>query len=403
MIPALVGLWLLASAHGAGPGEAPGAARQDSDRGTEFGAPQQGAPAAILARQPGDLPRAEPGVWADFFDDLTPEKVEARVGAAALLEQARAEQAYAQADYTVALEILYALLEAEPDHPPALLVLGTTYFRLRRYGDGIVALERFVEVAPTQVWRTQVLGHCLYSLGYYERARDHYARVLEQLPDSPEAVRGLALAHLRLGDEDRALELLGQVIALEPANWEAQLHLERGEPELARASAERARDLAAHEPRPWFVLKSALYELGRDQEFAAAEARWRELDSLTQRLRAVHARLLYAPHDFDLLLRLADLCRATGDRDGLRAALDRAVNALPPERSRAELYIYALDSMLAIGDSVGAQSAADALARDCGDESRTWQRLENYYATLRDRTRQIEAGERFLRLRGEGR
>lgn len=384
------------------------ALQDEGGDGRELGGPANES-AAILARTPDELPRAEAGRWDGLFDAGDAGVVEA-LDPEVLRGMVSSEQAYRAGDLPAALEGLYDVLEAEPDLPPALLILGTTYFRLRRYGDTVVAFERLLEVAPTEAWRTQALAHAYYSLGDYERALPHYERVIDGQRAvgsevSPEALRGFALTHLRLGDEERALALLADVVAADPTNWEAhawsaQIRFDRGELEEARTSAEAARTLAPHEPRPWYVLANVLFELGEDEQADAVEARWRELDSLAQSIRRVRGQLLYQPGSYALAIELVELSRQAGDIDGVREGLDRAIRVIPPDIRRVDVYVYALDTLLAVGDTIAAANAAEALAITCADEADAWRRLELYYALTRDRKRQIEAGEKARRLGG---
>lgn len=358
---------------------------------------------SILERRPSELPRSAPGTWSTFFEDVDPASIAARIGAEPMRSLASAEAKYKSNDFPGALTILFPLLEEVPEMPPAMLILGTSYFRLRRYGDTIACLERFVEIAPSQVWRTQALGHSYYSLGRYEEARAHYQQVLQRLPDSPEAIRGLALSEMRLGDFEQALALLARVVEVDPENWEAhawraQILSDEGRLEEALEAAERARELVPHEPRPWFLLKNLYWELGRDEDADAAEARWRELDALTQTLRSVRGRLLFDPGNFDLARQAAELSARVGDVDGTRAALDVVVRAIPDGLRRVDVYVYALDLLWQLSDREGAQHAAEALARDCAEEPAAWRRLELYYAQTAQRRQQIEAGERYRRL-----
>ena len=50
--------------------------------------------------------------------------------------------------------------------------------------------------------------------------------------------------------------------------------------------------------------------------------------------------------------------------------------------------------------AVTAAGAVAALEANCADVPETWKRLERYYGRLRDRVKQVEAGERFRRLGG---
>ncbi|MEX1025373.1 MAG: tetratricopeptide repeat protein, partial [Planctomycetota bacterium] len=157
-------------------------------------------PPAALERLPSELPRAATDAWTESLAggevDLAPAASDAL---------ARAQRAYRSGDYPSAVEFAFAALEAEPDLPPALTLLGTTYFRLQRYGDTATCFERFCEVAPGELWRTQALGHAYYSLGRYERAHAHYQRVIATGRAGIDALRGRGLAELRLGREEEGL------------------------------------------------------------------------------------------------------------------------------------------------------------------------------------------------------
>lgn len=371
-------------------------------------APQQSAldEHPVLARTPSELPRATGEPWKDLFAEGD-EGVARRLGREVVVMLGGAESAYREGDFPVALDRLYGLLEAQPDLPPALLILGTTYFRLRRYGDSIVAFERLLEVAPGQVWRTQALAHAYYSLGDYDSALAHYEQVIPAQPEvSDEALRGHALAHYRLGQEDEALALLARAVELAPDNWEAhvwaaQIHFDRGDAELAQTSAVAARDLAPWEPRPWFVLSNVLYDLGEDEAAEQVEGRWRELDALTQNIRRVQGLMLFNPDSYNLAAELVQLAKRAGHRPAVRDGLDRMVRSIPPDIRRVDVYIFALDTLLELNDREAAAGAAHALTIDCADEADAWKRLEVYYALTRDRKRQIEAGEKARRLGGD--
>jgi tetratricopeptide (TPR) repeat protein len=313
-------------------------------------------------------------------------------------------RAYGQRDYPLALWWLYQLLEDEPDYPPALYQAATAHFRLRRYGDCALLLERFLEAVPHEVGATQALGHSLYSLGRYEEARAHYERVLAAQPEAAEALRGLALAHLRLGDEARALELLERVLALRPEhadaqNWIAQIHFDAGRAAEARAACERAIELDRSDPRPWFLLAAIHGEAGEASAAAEARARFETLSRLEQERLALEGVLLQSPLDALSLARLADVHVRRGDAPGAVEAVERLL-ALDPEDLGAR--ILALDVMEALGQADGARRRALELEAHCSEHVEAWERLERYWAGAGDITRQITAGERHRRMRAEG-
>jgi predicted Zn-dependent protease len=278
-----------------------------------------------------------------------------------------------------------------------------TYFRLRRYGDCAAVFERFVEVAPRARGATQALAHCYYSLGRYEDALTHYARVLEANPESVEALRGHALAHMRTGQLEPALELFDRCLELRPTHgdalyWKAQVLFDLGRLEQARATAEAARELDPFDPRPHYLLSQVLYELGDDEGSAAAERRFDELDLVERKVRTLEGLLLAEPRRPQLYARLIDVHRASGNDAAVRESVQRLIRAVPLDLDARAL---ALRQLRELGDLAAAQRVADGVERDFGESAEAWRVLRDHYGAVRDRVREVRAGERYLRLGGD--
>lgn len=362
---------------------------------------------AILLRTPDELPRAAPDAWKRFADPAERTALLTELGPELAERQTTAEREYLRERYPTALETLYAELEDQPDFPPGLMLLGTTYFRLRRYQDCVIALERLLEVAPQEIWRTQALGHSYYSLGDYARARSHYERVLATQPaelgTSTEALRGLALCHMREGDSETALKLLDQVLELNPDHPEAYTFRARilyadDRLDEALAAAERARKVAPYDPQPWYFSMRILYDLGREEEALSAETRWKELDRVAQEVRALENQLRFYPGSYPVLLRLCELAASIGDVQTTRGRLADMLQARPAEVPEVSLRVLALDVLESLDDSEGARVAALALEQTCAGELAAWQRLERFYATTRDRVNQVRCAGEVARL-----
>ncbi len=381
----------------------PAAAQDEGDTGRTSPAQsgETSAPAdpddprtAILERQPSEWTLAADGTWKSWDADVTPPE-------ALQPYLLRAVEAYVAGDMPIALIALYELLEEAPDYPSALHQSGVIYFRLRRYGDAIVAFERYLAVAPQRVADTRALGHCYYTLGQYDKARAHYEVVLELQPESVEARRGLALSFMRLGEAEAALEELGRVLELDAthanaAAWIAQILFDEERVEEALAAAERARDLDPFDPRPWFLLSQVHYDLGEDEEGDGASARFTQLNQIAQELRAAEARLLYDPRQAAVYSRLIGLHRQAGNLREVGRTLNRWRRVEP---ERVSVHIALLDLALEIKDGAAAEELAENLRRVAGDDLEAWQRLVRHYAGSRDRVRQAEAEAELGRLR----
>jgi tetratricopeptide (TPR) repeat protein len=395
MNPLLVGAALLLSALASG---------QDSGRGLP-------APSALfergalveqaLARDPADLPQAEPGRWKDFFQAEAQAQIGAQLGRSVLAALAAAEKHYTAADYPAALVVLYAVLEREADLPAAWLLAGACHYRLRRHGDGVTAYTRFLRVAPGEVRRTQALGHCLVGVGRFDEAEAHYLRVLAELPESFESLRGLGVARARAGEFEGALEALDRALGLRPGHtdarqWRGQvlLWLERAEEALAVAVSLIER--LPVDPRPRFLQMEALYDLGRGSEAEAIRPVWQRLDRLAQERRALESRLLLEPHQSLWVLELLRLAREAGDVEGAEQAFERLRRSAPDGMGAFELGVLEVETYLVL-DPARARTAAERLAVEAAEDPRTWQRMALYWGLLDEPERQQEAAERLRR------
>lgn len=352
------------------------------------------AVAPVLDESPESWPHSKPDAWSGWTPELAPE--------GELLDlMRRAAIHYHRGDLPESLAALYALLESEPDYPPALYQAGAIYFRLRRYGDAAYAFERYLAVAPQQVGDTRALGHALYTLGRYEEAEAHYRRVIEAGGEHPEALRGLALSEWRLGRPEAALAGLDRLLEIDPNHDEAQLWRarilhdeERSEEALAAAEAARERD--PFEPQAWFLLSRLYFEAGRDEEAEAARARFLQLDLVEQETRVIESQLLYAPRQPRLRARLVELRASTGDLHAVREAF---ADWMQFEPQGVPVRMHAIDVLVSLEDREGADLAAASLKAIAGDDAEAWAKLARYYATTRQRSLQVEAERRLGELR----
>jgi predicted Zn-dependent protease len=208
---------------------------------------------------------------------------------------------------------------------------------------------------------------------------------------------------MRLGESERALTELDAVLAMDPrhadaATWRASLLYDLERLEDALAAATLARDLDAFQPKPWFLLARIHGDRGAEQAAQEAQRRFEELSVISQELRGVESRLLYRPADRLLLRSACDLQRRAGNRAQLRESLARLFRTDP---SSVELRLYGLELTAGLGDEAAARLLAEQLAKLAPDNAQVWERLEQFYASIKDRKLQIEAGERRLRLRSK--
>lgn len=353
--------------------------------------------AAALRRDPSRLPRAPEGRWAGFDPKaLRPEELSPRYYAAlAALERAEPVAALAE---------LYSLLDEQPGWPPALHQCAVIHFRLQRYGDSAACARRFLEECPSRVGETRVLGHALYSLGLHAEARAHYERVLAAAPRDTEARRGLALCHARLGEGERALALLDEVVREKPGHveawtWIARLAFDAEDLPRARSAAERAAALDPFDPAPRYVLAQVLAEAGEEARARAERERFETLSRAAARLRQLESEEEYAPREARLPLERAQLCSALGDARRTGAAVRRWLQV---EGGSLAAHLQALDLLGPVDARELERSVALRSEELAGDSVPAWKRLEAYWLARGDQAKSLAAGERWRRLERGG-
>lgn len=369
-------LFAAAGTLGATQGGAPGVSAPESSPRTP--AELRARAAEALRRDPRQLPTA-----AERWLEWGPKDP---VDAGLQADLTAGMRAYAAQDYAAALAFLYALLDREADFPPALYQGALCYFRLRRYGDCAALMERFVRAAPREIGATQVLGHCYYTLGSYASARAHYELVLAAQPSSPEALRGLALSEMRLGNAARALELLAKVVELRPEHadahaWRAQILFDEGQSEAALVHAERARELEPWEPKPWFLLSRIFVELDREADAERARERFELISRVDQQVRQQEGLLLHDPARLDIWVQLVALQRSVENRPGVRNGLAR-LSAHAPADARTALFL--VDGYDWLGERSKAVEAARRAESLVGSDAESWAWLADFYRRIGD-------------------
>lgn len=346
-----------------------------------------------LAVKAAELPRAEVGAHAGWRSKPTPPLYDLALGR------------YREGDTPAAVDLLVLLLERDPESPPALLMLGGMYFRLRRYADAVYVFERFLAHAPDEVHRTRHLGHALHSLGRHADAVAHYDRVIAACAGrtdvSGEAraltLRGRGLALHRLGALEPARRSLAGAVELDATDAEAWLALARVDEELgaldaALAAANRARALAPFDPAPPFLLAALHDERGDEEAADGARAEFARLAPIAAELDDLELRLLHQPRDLGALEALARGALRLGDRA-------RAVQTL--RRIGPETLLGAALTLELMGDvePTLAEGALRRLTTAYADDPRAHDALASHFARIGDDARRAEAAARAAALR----
>ncbi len=242
--------------------------------------------AAALEKEP-DNPAAHRGLGWVYYDTGDYEQAVAEFTKAVALEPANAEGYRGQGlsyqalkKYEESLEPLKKWSELEPQNEPAQTSLGWSLFNLQRYAEACDSFSQSIQLhesaeayhglsmchynlsqfeqslAAAQKWAElnakdpnahNIIGWSLYNLQRHEEASQAFSHSTELQPTAS-AYSGLGNSYLKLGQSESALEAVQKWLELEPDNADA------------------------HRLKGW-----ALYNLGKDNEAAAAFSRSLEL------------------------------------------------------------------------------------------------------------------------------
>lgn len=200
---------------------------------------------------------------------------------------------------------LRALLGLEPDHVPALVLLGNVLNDLGRPAEAVPLYQRALERKPESTDALANLGNALQYLGRLEEAVACYRRAIVLDPAYREAHHNLGNALESLERQTEAVTSFEQALALDPDFVEARWAIAMSQlprvyadaPEARRCREAFARELEALDA--WFDARRSVLghrAVGNQQPFALA---YQEEDNreLLARYGALCARLMGAWFD----------------------------------------------------------------------------------------------------------
>ncbi|WP_405242374.1 tetratricopeptide repeat protein [Lentisalinibacter salinarum] len=200
-----------------------------------------------------------------------------------------------------AAELYRSALEAQPEHPDALYLLGVINLQTGDPGAALALLERAVAASPAQPEFRNTCGEAYRALGRTEAAMEQYRQAIRLNPGHAGAENNLGNAWRDRGRPDEALTHYRRAVELAPDFAMARNNLgvalkEQGATEEAIEQLARAIELAPDYAEAHSNLGNALQEAGRPEEAAASHRRAVDLQpgyaeahlNLGNALRALH-------------------------------------------------------------------------------------------------------------------
>src|SRR4051812_4305660 len=120
-------------------------------------------------------------------------------------------------DWTEATRLLEQAVKAGNQDAQALYLLGTAYKHLGRFADARHILNKIADPDANVLLQRGILS---FTDKDYPRAAEEFARSWEKEASSYPAAYNLMLCRLCLGQLDEAVELLGRLVAIAPADSE---------------------------------------------------------------------------------------------------------------------------------------------------------------------------------------
>jgi tetratricopeptide (TPR) repeat protein len=141
-------------------------------------------------------------------------------GSASLSQEARWDEArhlLAQGNAAAAKSAFEELLAKFPTEPDLYLFLGISHLRLRNPDAAVVAIKRALELDPKHVEARTLLGwYELEVRGNSDGAIEQYAKVVELMPNAPQAHVNLGVAYKNKGELNKALASYNRALEQRP-------------------------------------------------------------------------------------------------------------------------------------------------------------------------------------------
>jgi tetratricopeptide (TPR) repeat protein/peroxiredoxin len=139
-----------------------------------------------------------------------------------------------------AIRCFQEVLRLNPDHPIALINLGSAYRVIKNFDAARKTFERALEFTPTDPQANYGLGMVFAQTDDTKRAYEYLQRALKFRPGYPEALNNLGILYLRTDRVDEAVASFEECIRVAPAFDQSYLNLARvysveGVPDKARS------------------------------------------------------------------------------------------------------------------------------------------------------------------------
>lgn len=224
----------------------------------------------------------------------------------------QAETEYNSNNFEAAIEICQEVLNEDPQHLDAVILIADCLLQLELYEKAITLFHRVLEKDPKRKNVLLNLATSYARLGDNRRAIHRFKKYFELFPDDLEGLFTFAEYKEAVRRRDEAEEILKQILTIEPYNFEARKKLgnlfknDKKDPDFERALEHyfSALKLRGNDPDVNLAIVQCYFGLKQPEKglkFINDEIEKRGLGSLltSKDMRILHARALYELYQFD--------------------------------------------------------------------------------------------------------
>ncbi len=280
----------------------------------------------LLQAQQGDLsPPLESLLWGRIAEDHPQTTLIFEALALGYLYVYRLGEAY---------DCLTQWLAREPNQPQALYLRGLVREGLQQLSQAGADYRRAVELAPEHYFARKRLAEYQLFSHQANEAAEHFERLLQEEPDSPELRFGLARCRREQGDHEAAREILDRLLDEQKPRFAWLMERARlAQAETDHAAAEkwfrRAHEHDPHDPDVCYALAACLSRRGQKEEARRLRQRGKEIERDLEQLRHLHEQIGKRPGDAELRYQAGLICLRNGQKEEGRRWLLSAVRLAP--------------------------------------------------------------------------
>jgi len=236
------------------------------------------------------------------------------------------------------LQAYLRIAELSPDYCDLHFNLGTVYSNMRRWEDSRSEYETALRMKIGPLTRIG-LARAYANLELFDKAREQYEALLNANRNDVRAMNGLAGLEMRLGNNEKAMELSRKAVQTDPENAEARLNLGLIHQTFAYEYRRRGDETnaAEHFEKSIAELKSAVTKRpGALPARAALALVYADLGRMDEALSELRIGLSISPANPLLHLNLGKVFRRQNRPDQAAEAFRRAIEIDPKGASAAE-------------------------------------------------------------------